>query len=315
MKFPTESLPNRNNLIKRKLWQGLPSTVQGRIESFLDDEYPLFQFVERVEHERDFLLEAQHPTVCSIPEKEAESTPKSDPKPPLSNQQFEELQQQLDNLSQRMAQTTKPPRKYSCTPCRTNSHSRSPCLKQYCAYCRKSTHSLRNCSHKPPVRACFDCKRPNCRRGKPGCPGKSATDAWLCVRTSSPVISVAVNGKILRAMVDTGSERTLIRRPAVDRIEDEINHRKNLPNLQGVTGDPLRILGMSWTEIGIGDKKLSKQYLPVVPNTYLGTDLILGCDILGQATMTWYHPKQLFVWGDTPYVVNFVRKHRRQSRK
>ncbi len=116
-------------------------------------------------------------------------------------------------------------------------------------------------------------------------------------------------------MVDTGSERTLIRRSAVDTIEGEINHRKNPPNLQGVTGDPLRILGMTWTEIGIGDKKVSKQYLPVVPNSYLGTDLLLGCDILGQATITWCHPKQLFVWEDTPYVVNFVRKHRWQVEK
>ncbi len=123
---------------------------------------------------------------------------------------------------------------------------------------------------------------------------------------------MAVNGKVLRAIVDTGSERTLIRRSAVDRIEGEINHRKNPPNLQGVTGDPLRLLGMTWTEIGVGDKQLSKQYLPVVPDHYLNSDLLLGCDVLGQATMTWCHSKRLLVWGGTPYVVNLVRKHRRQ---
>ncbi len=98
---------------------------------------------------------------------------------------------------------------------------------------------------------------------------------------------MAVNGKILRAIVDTGSERTLIRRSAVDRIEGEINHRKNPQNLQGVTGHSLRLLGMTWTEIGVGDKMLGKQYLPIVPDNCLNTDLLLGGDILGQATMTW----------------------------
>ncbi len=72
---------------------------------------------------------------------------------------------------------------------------------------------------------------------------------------------------------------------------------------------------MAWAEIGVGDKKLSKSYISVVPDHYLGTDLLLGCDILGQATMTWCHPKQLFVWGNTPYVVSLVRKHRRQVEK
>ncbi len=126
---------------------------------------------------------------------------------------------------------------------------------------------------------------------------------------------MAVNGKVLRALVDTGSERTLIRRSAVDRIGGELNKRRALPNLQGVTGDPLHILGMAWVELGIGDKKTSKQWLPVIPDEYLQTDLLLGCDILGQATMTWCHAKRLLVWGGTPYVVNLVRKHHRQVEK
>ncbi len=71
---------------------------------------------------------------------------------------------------------------------------------------------------------------------------------------------VAVSGKILTAVADAGSERTLIRRSAIDRIEGELNTRRTLPNLQGVTDLP--ILGMSWVEAGIGDNKVSKQYLP-----------------------------------------------------
>ncbi len=82
--------------------------------------------------------------------------------------------------------------------------------------------------------------------------------------------------------------------------------------MKGVTGEPLRILGKTWTEIGVGNKQISRQYLPVVPDYYLNSDLLLSCDILGQAIMTWCHPKRLLVWGGTPYVVNLVRRHRRQ---
>ncbi len=116
-------------------------------------------------------------------------------------------------------------------------------------------------------------------------------------------------------MVDTGSERTLIRRSAVDRIEGETNTRRALPNLNGVTGDPLRTLGMTWVqwvELGIGDNKVAKQWIPVIPDHYLQTDMLLGCDILGQATLTWQHTKGLLVWGGTPYVVNLVKKCHRQ---
>ncbi len=77
---------------------------------------------------------------------------------------------------------------------------------------------------------------------------------------------MAVNGKVLRALVNTGSERTLIRSSAVDRIGGENNTRRTLPYLQGVTGDALRILGMTWVEVGIEDNKVSKQYLPVIPD-------------------------------------------------
>ncbi len=70
---------------------------------------------------------------------------------------------------------------------------------------------------------------------------------------------MGVSGKVLRALVDTGSEHTLIRRSAVDRLVGEINTRRALPNLQGVTGDPLRILAMTWEELGVGDKKKKKK--------------------------------------------------------
>ncbi len=93
-------------------------------------------------------------------------------KPPMSNQQFETLQQKLENLSKKMAQMTKHPRNFQCPRCRTDDHTRSNCPSPYCPYCRSDSHSLASCTKRPPPGTCFDCKRPNCRRGKPGCPGQ-----------------------------------------------------------------------------------------------------------------------------------------------
>ncbi len=152
------------------------STVKSRIESFTDTDYPLTQFLDRLEHERQFLMEAKKIPVLHIPQKEEKPTVSPETKPPMSNSQFEKLQGQLETLSKKMSLMVKPPpTRYSCPKCRTNDHSRINCPSPYCPYCRNDSHSLANCTRKPPIGTCFDCRRPNCRRGRPGCPGRTET--------------------------------------------------------------------------------------------------------------------------------------------
>ncbi len=165
-KFPKENLSNRDRMVKRKLWQGLPSTVKGRIESFLVNNYPLSQFLDRLEHERQFLLEAQQSAVCHIPGKAANPAPQLEPKLHVSSQQFEKFQQRLEGLSKQMQRKTKTPNRYCCPGCRTNDHSRDNCPRPYCPNCRNSSHFLKDCIRRPPAGACFECERQNCRRGK-----------------------------------------------------------------------------------------------------------------------------------------------------
>ncbi len=83
--------------------------------------------------------------------------------------------------------------------------------------------------------------------------------------------------------MDTGSGYTLIKKAALSRLGCELNTSRALPNLQAVTGTPLHIFGMVNLEIGVGDYKVCKQWVPVVPDHYLGTDVLLGVDVLGQA--------------------------------
>ena len=110
------------------------------------------------------------------------------------------------------------------------------------------------------------------------------------------------------ALVDTGSQITLIKEAAATRLGCEIKTKQRLPSLRGVTGSPIRILGTALVEIGIGLQGVSKQHVPVVPNHYMHTDLLLGCDILNLSSMLLDQSKKVMYWGHAPYVLRMVRK-------
>ena len=115
---------------------------------------------------------------------------------------------------------------------------------------------------------------------------------------------------MLSALVDTGSGYTLIKESTAKGLDREINTRRIVPSLQGVTGKPLRILGAVFLEIGIGQEKVHKQWFPVVPDNYLSTELLLGCDVLGQSPFTCNQQKGLMFWGNAPYVIHKIPKRK-----
>ncbi len=133
---------------------------------------------------------------------------------------------------------------------------------------------------------------------------------YLTQGYTSPTINLNVNGKILRAVVDTGSGFTLIKEATVTKLGSEINKRRNLPNLQGVTGSPLRILGMVLLEVGVGNHHVHKQWCPVVPNNYIDADVLLGMDILARAPFHWNGKANIIYWGDVPYTINRIRRQK-----
>ncbi len=126
-KFPIEELPPRDQLIKRKLVKPFPYEYKQNLESFLPSAIPLHKFLDRLEHQRQSLLDAQKVSVLHIPEKGKKPAPPPETKPPMSNQQFETLQQKLDNLSKKMAQMVKPPKIFQCPRCCTDDHTWSNC--------------------------------------------------------------------------------------------------------------------------------------------------------------------------------------------
>ncbi len=114
----------------------------------------------------------------------------------------------------------------------------------------------------------------------------------------------------MRAVVDNGGCYTLIKEATVNKPVGEINKRRALPNLQGVTGSPLRILGMVSLEIGVGDDHVNKQWSPLVPNSYLDADLLLGTDVLSRKPFTWNGERNIMVWGNAPYVISHIKRQK-----
>ncbi len=55
--------------------------------------------------------------------------------------------------------------------------------------------------------------------------------------------------------------------------------------------------------------KFFKDFFPLYQN-YLSCDLLLGCDVLGQAPLTWDGKKRALIWGDTPYTVNYIPRRK-----
>ena len=80
-----------------------------------------------------------------------------------------------------------------------------------------------------------------------------------------------------------------------------------MPSLTAVNGDPLKVLGMVKVEIHVGDQEICRQWISVVPDSYLQRDLLLGCDIIHRSSLTWNPREKMMIWGGTAYHVSHIR--------
>ncbi len=92
-RFAREKLSNRDKLIKRKLWQDLPQEAQARIEGFLDEDYPPDEFVDRVEHQRQWLEATHTPTLGRVKPEEKDYPLIYDTQPETHNASPNDLSQ------------------------------------------------------------------------------------------------------------------------------------------------------------------------------------------------------------------------------
>ena len=111
--------------------------------------------------------------------------------------------------------------------------------------------------------------------------------------------------------MDIGSDVSLIIRLSTTQELNLTPKTKDLPELMGVTGKLLRLLGRVLVEIFIGLSQTIKQWLIIiVPDEYLTTDLLTGNDLLSQEEeMTVIYNKKIIVWGGIEYPLQY-QEHR-----
>ncbi len=74
-------------------------------------------------------------------------------------------------------------------------------------------------------------------------------------------MSLDIGDYVTEAIIDTGSEFTLIKQETAELMRMEVNATKHVPPLQGVTGKKLRVLGSVIANVRVGDQVLNtKEY-------------------------------------------------------
>ena len=148
-KFPNDTLPNKDQLLKNKIYRGLPPQGKNIVHDFLGSETQLTTFIDMVENYRLNTYEAERARVrvCAVSTEKKEDI-KADEEP-------SDVQAQIKTLARQVY--------------RMNNNS-----TPYCAFCRTKNHTLAKCPENPPRGVCFDCLRPECRRGNKDCPKKNS---------------------------------------------------------------------------------------------------------------------------------------------
>ncbi len=144
-KFPSEKFPNRDKAIKRKLWYGLPRESKEKLDGFLDENYPLQKFIDRLENKRQQLEERHTPQVRMVltggrprDKQTGEKVEKNAQSP--WKEEVERLSRHIAELGATLAQTQSVrPRIPSPLP-RNNTRQPSTQPSKYCGYCVSRTH-------------------------------------------------------------------------------------------------------------------------------------------------------------------------------
>ncbi len=195
-----------------QIYLNLPQKAKYRLEGFLDEDYPLDKFVDRVEHQRQWLEATHTPTLGRVKPEMRNYPLKPDTQPETHNASPNDLYQsnatsressEVNEIKTQIKDLTEQLGKLQTSP-------RQSQKDRYCSHCHSHSHNLKECWRKPSRGSCSDCQQYGCWRRNKYCLGKPKT-TYLAQAHTSPTISLVFNNKIMRAVVDTGSCYTLIK--------------------------------------------------------------------------------------------------------
>ena len=171
---PASGLPNMDQAIKRKLYDGLTTTLKENLRFFMEDQLiSLNAFLKELDDQRRIHLQVtrNEKKIREIKEEtnlinKVETTPETTQDNSwlinLSSTIGSEMSKGQEVLIKAIEEMGK----------KVEANSARPPRKKYCGYCRTDQHWIYECPKNPPRGSCFDCLIVGHRRGDPGCPKK-----------------------------------------------------------------------------------------------------------------------------------------------
>ena len=115
----------------------------------------------------------------------------------------------------------------------------------------------------------------------------------------SPVIQCTVENRTISALIDIGSEATLIRKSCIKGMNVKVRECKRV--FKGVSGASIDVIGECLVIVRVAPSIQTPHIAVVVPDHLLDTDMLLGADLLGKYDMAWSAGRQTFTWAGHSY--------------
>ena len=112
------------------------------------------------------------------------------------------------------------------------------------------------------------------------------------------MIQCSVEGRTASALIDLGSEATLVRKSWVGK-DVKIKQCKRV--FKGVSGKTIDVIGECLLQVGVTASIQTPHIVVVVPDHLLDTDFLYGADLLGKYDVGWSATKQTFTWAGYTY--------------
>lgn len=155
--------------------------------------------------------------------------------------------------------------------------------KIVCYNCGEVGHISSKCTKEQKRSRCTDCGKVHKREDPVNCGRKQATHnarkAEMTQNEKCFVKKINVNGKMFEALIDTGSECSLVRKSTADMLKVECEDC--FTHLNGISGGRYTMRERCMCDIVIGKAKVST-LVYIVADNMLQTDFLLGQDILAR---------------------------------
>ncbi|XP_017461951.1 PREDICTED: uncharacterized protein LOC108355297 [Rhagoletis zephyria] len=152
-----------------------------------------------------------------------------------------------------------------------------------CYNCGEVGHISSKCTKEQKRSRCADCGKVHKREDPVNCGRKQATHnarkAEVTQNEKCFVKKINVNGKMFEALIDTGSECSLVRKSTADMLK--VEREECFTHLNGISGGRYTMLERCMCDIVIGEAKVST-LVYIVADSMLQTEFLLGQDMLAR---------------------------------